>query len=107
MFAGLPPSSSELTERKSVVPSSPLQIGGAKIEEPPCSSTLAEEERLGSLRLHCSLRSLRLALVSRCLPHSLAAEKRVCSLARPGQRRASLAHHAGARYPTLAAWMDN
>ena len=50
-----------------------------------------------SLRLHCSLRSLRLALASRCLPHSLADERRVCSLARPGQRRASLAQHGGAR----------
>src|SRR5215211_8049290 len=46
----------------------------------------------------CSLCSLRLAPVSRCLPHSLAG-----SLARPGQRRASLAPHGGARYPTLAA----
>jgi hypothetical protein len=43
---------------------------------------------------HGSLRSLRLALVSPCLPHSLAG-----SLARPGQRRASLAQHAGARFP--------
>ena len=50
-----------------------------------------------SLRLNCSLRSLRLALVGRCLPHSLADERRVCSLARPGQRRASLAQHGGAR----------
>jgi hypothetical protein len=29
------------------------------------------KQRLGSLQMHCSLRSLRLALVSRCLPHSL------------------------------------
>jgi hypothetical protein len=50
-----------------------------------------------SLRLHCSLRSLRLALVGCCLPHSLADERRVCSLARPGQRRASLPQHGGAR----------
>jgi formamidopyrimidine-DNA glycosylase len=35
--------------------------------------------------------------VSRCLPPPLADEKRVCSLPRPGQRRASLAQHAGAR----------
>jgi hypothetical protein len=43
-----------------------------------------------SLRTYCSLRSLRLALVSCCLPHSLADGKHVCSLARPGQQRASL-----------------
>jgi hypothetical protein len=53
------------------------------------------KERLRSLRLHCSLRSLRLALIGRCLPHSLADEKHVCSLPRPGQRRASLAQHGG------------
>jgi kynurenine formamidase len=41
--------------------------------------------------------------VSRCLPHSLADEERVCSFARPGQRRASLAPCGGARFPTLAA----
>jgi hypothetical protein len=29
----------------------------------------------GSLRIHCSLRSLRLALSSRCLPHSLRRRK--------------------------------
>ena len=63
------------------------------------------KERLRSLCAHYSLRSLRLALVSRCLPHPLADEKRVCSLARPGQRRASLAQHGGARFPTLAAAM--
>jgi hypothetical protein len=66
--------------------------------------------------VHCSLRSLRLALGSRCLPRSppgkenvpppslsLADEERVRSLARPGQRRASLAPRGGARFPTLAA----
>jgi hypothetical protein len=47
-------------------------------------------------------RSLGPALVSRCLPPSLADERRVCSLARPGQRRASLAPCDGARLPTLA-----
>ncbi len=57
------------------------------------------KKRLCSLRVHCSLRSLRLALVSRCLPHSLADEKRVCSFARPGQRRASLAQHGGRAIP--------
>jgi hypothetical protein len=41
--------------------------------------------------------------VSRCLPRSLADEKRVCSLTRPGQRRASLAQHGSARFPMLAA----
>jgi hypothetical protein len=53
--------------------------------------------------VHCSLRSLRLALLSRCLPRSLADERRVCSLTRPGQRRTSLAPCGGARFPTLAA----
>ena len=53
--------------------------------------------RVCSFLLHCSLRSLRLALGSRCLPYSLADEKRVRSLARPGQRHASLAQHGGAR----------
>jgi hypothetical protein len=52
---------------------------------------------------NCSLHSLRLALVSRCLPDSLADEERVCPLARPGQRHASLAPCGGARFPTLAA----
>lgn len=31
-------------------------------------------------------------------------ERRVCSLARPGRRRASLAPRVGARFPTLAAF---
>jgi hypothetical protein len=35
MFAGLPPSSSEMTERKSVFRHLLLQIGGANIENPP------------------------------------------------------------------------
>jgi hypothetical protein len=80
-----------------------LQIGGANIAgadrawQPPTSSSLADEKRVASLLLHCSLGSLRLALVSRCLPHSLEDEKRVCSLVRPGQRRASLAQHGSAR----------
>jgi hypothetical protein len=39
---------------------------------------------------HCSLRSRGSRLGSRCLPRSLADEKRVCSLVRPGQRRAIL-----------------
>src|SRR5215211_5404692 len=66
--------------------------------KPPTSSSIAEEEHLVSPHARCSLRSLRLALVSRYLPHSLAG-----SLARPGQRRASLAQYGGARFPTLAA----
>src|SRR5512132_1190265 len=70
---------------------------------PPTSSSLAEETHLRSLSVHCALHALRLALVSRCLPRSLADEKHVCSLPRPGQRRASLAQHGGARFPTLAA----
>ena len=56
------------------------------------------KERLRSFRVHCSLRSQRLALSGRCLPHSLADEERVCSLDRPGQRRTSLAPRGGARF---------
>jgi hypothetical protein len=47
-------------------------------------------KRVFSLRTYCSSRSLRPALVSCCHPQSLADEKHVCSLARPGQQRASL-----------------
>ena len=161
MFAGLPPSSSDLTERKSVVPPSPpadrrrehresapvvvarrgknasarsIHIArsargdvrwvaavfvGSGGTEKRCSAISScrsaartsrirprrrrsqRKERLRSLHSHCSLRSLRLALDSRCLPHSLAG-----SLARPGQRRASLAPCGGARFPTLAAVME-
>jgi hypothetical protein len=36
---GTPPSSSDLAERKSVVPSSLLQIGGTNIANPPTSSS--------------------------------------------------------------------
>jgi hypothetical protein len=39
-----------------------VQIGGAKIENPPPSSSLQRNLRLRSLRAHRSLRSLRLAL---------------------------------------------
>jgi hypothetical protein len=42
--------------------------------------------------------------MSRFLPHSLADEKRVCSLARPGQRRASMAQRGGARFPDARSW---
>jgi hypothetical protein len=49
-----------------------LQLLAHRALHPPPPSSLAEGERLRSLREHCSLRSLRLALVSRCLPHSLA-----------------------------------
>ena len=80
-----------------------LQIGGANIENPPTSSSLAEENASARSSRHCSLRSLRLALVARRLPHSLADEKHVYSLDRPGQPRASLAPCGGARLPTLAA----
>ena len=67
----------------------------------PTSSSSLAEERTPPLPpgVHCSLRSLRLTLRSRCLPHSLADEKHVCSLDRPGQRRASLAHHGGRAIP--------
>jgi len=78
---------------------------------PPTSSSLADEKRVCSLRLstaardpgldllrsvHCSLRSLAGASC-RCFPHSLAEERRVCALVRPGQRRASLAQR-GSRH---------
>src|SRR5829696_6351660 len=43
MFAGLPPSWSELTKRKSIVRHLLLQIGGANIENPPPSSSLAPD----------------------------------------------------------------
>jgi hypothetical protein len=46
MFAGLPPSSSDLAERKALFRHLLLQIGGANIENPAPSSSLAEEERL-------------------------------------------------------------
>jgi hypothetical protein len=45
--------------------------GAERASSPPTSSSPADEKRVGSFRLHCSLRSLRLAPVSRCLPHSL------------------------------------
>ena len=41
MFAGLPPSSSDLAERKNVVRSLLLQNGGANIEDPPTSPLAA------------------------------------------------------------------
>ena len=90
MFAGLPPSSSDLAERKSVVPpsppahSSPLGLVLAALAPFVLRSAARtsrirrrrrhshRKERLCSLPVHCSLRSLRLALGSRCLPHSLA-----------------------------------
>jgi hypothetical protein len=43
MFAGLPPSSSKMVERKGVVRHLLLQIGGANIENPPPWSSLAKE----------------------------------------------------------------
>jgi len=43
MFAGLPPSSSDLAERKALFRQLLLQIGGANIENPPRPSSLAEE----------------------------------------------------------------
>ena len=45
--------------------------------------------------------------MSRCLTQSLADEKHVCSLARPGQRRASLLSTAARDFPTLAAEPPN
>jgi hypothetical protein len=74
----------------------PLRSARIALWNPPTSSSLADENRVCSLHAHCSLRSLRLASASRCLPYSLADEKHVCSLARPVQRRASLAQRGGA-----------
>jgi hypothetical protein len=104
MFAGLPPSSSELSERKkhcSAISSCRSAARTSRIRRRRRRSQ--SKERLCSILTYCSLRSLRLALVSRCLPRSLADEERVCSLVRPEQRRASLAPCGGARFPTLAA----
>jgi hypothetical protein len=39
--------------------------------DPPTSSSFADKKRVRSLSIGCSLRSLRLALFSRCLPLSL------------------------------------
>jgi hypothetical protein len=50
-----------------------------------------------------SLLSLQLAPVGHCLPHSLADNKHVCSLIRPGQRRAGRVSAAARDFPTLAA----
>jgi hypothetical protein len=47
-----------------------LELLANRAVNPPPSSSFAEEERLCSLQVHCSLRSLRLALVCRCLPRS-------------------------------------
>jgi hypothetical protein len=47
---------------------------------PPPSSSLAEERRLRSLLCALLAPLARLALGSRCLPHSPADEERVCSL---------------------------
>jgi hypothetical protein len=53
MFAGLPPSSSELTERKALFCHLLLQIGGANIENPPPRRRSQRNERL------CSVLSVR------------------------------------------------
>jgi hypothetical protein len=44
MFAGLPPSSSDLAERKSVVPPSPPAGRRANIENPTSSSVFANKK---------------------------------------------------------------
>ena len=51
------------------------------------ASNQTEQERLRSLLVHCSLRLLRLALGSRCLPFSLA-DERTCLLARSSRTAA-------------------
>src|SRR5688572_18313539 len=78
MFAGLPPSSSDLTERKSVVPPSPPADRRREHRDPPTSSSLAEGKRLRSLLLSTAARdfptlaigSARLAAMFAGLPHS-------------------------------------
>jgi len=54
MFAGLPPSSSELSERKALFRHLLLQIGGANIENPPPPSSLAEERTPSALMHRCN-----------------------------------------------------
>ena len=77
-----------------------LQIGGANIGRgsrvQPAYFVVVRRGKNASARssVHCSLRSLRLAPPSCCLPLSLSDEKRVRSLDRPGQQRVSLAQHA-------------
>ena len=120
MFAGLPPSSSDLAEPKGVFPSSPpahssplglvlaalaplfersaARTSGIRLLRPPSP----RKERLVSIRVHCSLRSRRLALVGRCLPRSLPDARHVCSLAssRTAARQPDSARRA--RLPTIA-----
>ncbi len=95
MFTGEPPSSSNPTKRHRVGASalfstrfvgfscrSAARTSRARIAL--CSRLLRRRSETKSVSplssVHCSLRSLRLAPVSRCLPHSLADEERVCSL---------------------------
>ena len=56
-------------------------LAADRARNPPTSSSLADQKRVRSLRVCCSLRSLRPALVSRCLPRSLA-DGKACLLAR-------------------------
>ena len=75
--------------------SAPLRADRA--QNPPTSSSLADK-KARRLAPYTLLASLAEAGAGEPLPSSLAAdEKRVCSLDRPGQRRASLAQHGGAR----------
>ena len=53
----------------------------------------------------CSLRSRESRLGSRCLPRSLADEKRVCSFVRPGQRRARSWARLGSAIPDARSWL--
>jgi hypothetical protein len=118
MFAGLPRSSSEPTERKSVVPSSPPADRRREHRESAAVVVPRRGKNASAHSLvHCSLRSLRLALVSRGLPHSLADKKRVCSLQDSGapawlratardsrhSQPAPLSWPRGVRYPQPAA----
>ncbi len=74
-----------------------------RARNPPPSLSLAEETT-PPLPPYTLLAPLAQAAACEPLPSSLLAdERRVCSLDRPGQRRASLAPCGGARFPTLAA----
>src|SRR5688500_18219504 len=71
-------------------------------DPPPCRRSQSNNASSCSM-LDLSLRSRRLALLAAAFLSRSQTKRRVCSLARPGQRHASLAPCDGARFPTLAA----
>jgi hypothetical protein len=68
---------------------------------PPTLSSLRDEKRVPSLHMHCSLRSLRLALVSRCLTRSQTKSVSARSLVQDSGAPAWLS--TAARDPSLIA----